>query len=172
MTEILIKPVSNKSDFLGEEWLMSGNLLSKYEFDKAFKLAKQTDFVSIKSFWEKVPFATSKGSLPNFKQEVSISNLLLDQLCLACTAYLHSGDTLLETLISEFELKVNSLAMHPFMFPSCANYPSNKKIKSVRYILCGEYKIVYHANKYFVHISFITHGSRCKKLVRDKFSHW
>jgi hypothetical protein len=172
MIEVLINPIQSKEEYLGEEWLMSGNLLSKYEFDKAFKLAKQSEFISLSRFWEKVPFATSRGIASNSKQEVSISNLIHEQLNIVCLAYLKSGDPLLETLLAEFEFKVNNLASHPFMFPACANYPSNEKIKSVRYILCGEYKIVFQANKYFVHIAFITHSSRCKKLVKDKFSHW
>lgn len=173
MIEPIIKPSQGNGAYHGEEWLMTGSLLTKYEFDKAFKLAKHLEYVPIEDFWNDVSIAVMPDKkTPNAKQEVSVSNLVLSQLQLICDAFQKSGDPFLEMFISEFESKIDSAASHPFIYPGCSNYPSNEKIKSVRYILCGVYKIVYQANKYFVNIAFITHGSRCKKLLKDNFQNW
>ncbi len=173
MTETIIKAVQGNKSYHGEEWLMTGGLLTKYEFDKVFKLAKHLGYVHFDEFWNQVSISVmSEKKGANLKQEVSVSNLVNEQLQLIAEAFQKSGDPKLEEFISEFESKLESAAAHPFIYPGCMNYPSNEKIKSVRYIVCGDYKIVYQANKYFVHIAFITHSTRCKKLLKDNFQNW
>ena len=173
MTETITNTTLDSEAHYGAEWLMTGGLLTKYEFDRAFKLARHLEYVPIDDFWDLVSIAvTREKKIQNAKQEVAVSNLILHQLQLIAQAFQQSGDPKLEEFISEIESKVESVAGHPFMYPGCLNYPSNEKIKSVRYILCGDYKIVYQANKYFVNIAFITHGSRCKKLLKDNFQNW
>jgi hypothetical protein len=172
MTQIVIKEKKSSENYLGEEWLMMGNLLTKFEFDKVFRLAKETGYLPINTFWDKIPFSVNPDQTLNYKHEVKVSVLVLHQLQLICDAFQKSGDKLLESLLAEFESKLSCVALHPLAYPACMNYPSNEKVKPVRYILCGDYKIVYNANRYFVHVAFIAHNSRCKKLLKDKFSHW
>jgi hypothetical protein len=173
MIQILIKETNSNESYLGEEWLMTGNPLTKYEFDKAFKLAKQAGYQTLDLFWEKVSLSVTndqRGAVN--KHDVLISNLIVEQLRVITDVFKKTGDSLLEKFIAEFESKISCVSSSPFSYPACMNYPSNEKVKPVRYILCGDYKIVYQANKYFVHLAFIAHSSRCKKLLKDKFSHW
>jgi hypothetical protein len=173
MTETIIKAVQGSKAYYGEEWLMTGSLLTKYEFDKAFKLAKHLGFIPFDEFWQSVSIAVvADKQVVSSKYEVSVSGLVNDQLQLICEAFQKSGDPQLEEFISGFESKLENVATHPFSFPACINYPSNEKIKSVRYIVCGDYRIVYQANKYFVNIAFVTHSTRCKKLLKDNFQNW
>lgn len=172
MTQILIKEKKSNENYLGEEWLMMGNLLTKFEFDKVFRLARETGYLPLHTFWEKIPFSVKPDKNLNCKHDVKVSALVLHQLQLVCDAFQQSGDKLLEALLAEFESRLSCVALHPLAYPACMNYPSNEKVKPVRYILCGEYKIIYQVNRYVVHVAFIVHNSRCKKLLKDKFTHW
>lgn len=88
MTEISIKTAQNSEAFYGADWLMTGNLLTKLEFDRAFKLARQLEYLPIADFWNLVSIAVaSEKKSSNNKQEVSVSNLVIHQLQLIALAF-------------------------------------------------------------------------------------